>query len=179
VWYDYWTGARLDRRSGLAARDLEIRDTAPAALQPVMVQPGPGELPVYVRAGSIVPLSPLVQSTDEKPSGPLTLRVFPGDNCAGEIYQDDGISYDFERGNFLRMHVSCSTDASGAVTVQWAKPEGSFQPWWSSVRIEVVGFSLPAAAQSASLFEATPLGVAATLPYTAAAQSITFQATPR
>ena len=59
-------------------------------------------LPVFVRAGSIVPEQPLVQSTDEKPQGPLTLRVYPptapGKDCDGSLYLDDGVSYDFQEG---------------------------------------------------------------------------------
>ncbi len=52
VWYNYWTGERLDRSALIAARDNEIRETA-AALPPIMVQPKLDELPIYVRAGAI------------------------------------------------------------------------------------------------------------------------------
>ncbi len=75
LWYDYWTGARLDRRTLAGARDLEVHD--PQALSPLMVAPKLDELPMYVRAGTILPMAPVVQSTMEKPDGPLTLRVFP------------------------------------------------------------------------------------------------------
>ena len=40
-----------------------------------------------------LPMAPIVQSTSETPQGPLTFRVYLGDSCAGELYQDDGKSY--------------------------------------------------------------------------------------
>ena len=81
-----------------------------------MIQPGPGDLPVYVREGTILPMAPLVQSTDEKPFGPLTLRFFPRDNCQGSLYRDDGTSYDFRNGVYLCEHFACSVDPNGSVT---------------------------------------------------------------
>jgi len=49
------------------------------------------------------PEQPLVQSTDEKPQGPLTLRVYPsalpGKDCGGSLYLDDGTSYAFKKGD--------------------------------------------------------------------------------
>jgi len=108
-----------------------------------MVQPGLADLPIYVRAGSIVPMQPLVQSTGETPDGPLTLRVFlpePGESCGGDLYQDDGKSFDFRKGVYLRLHLTCEVAADGSVTVRLPRREGSFQPWWSAVRVEAVGF---------------------------------------
>ena len=134
LWYDYWTGEKIDRRVSAATRDLEIRDPTLAGTKPILLNPAPAELPVYVREGSILPISPLVQSTEEKPSGPLTLRVFPGDNCHGELYQDDGKSYDFRKGAFLRLKFSCMVNADGSVAVNIAGREGSFKPWWSAYR---------------------------------------------
>ena len=178
IWYDYWTGAKLDRRAPIEARDLEIRDAKGPALKPVMVDPGPAELPVYVREGAILPMSPVVQSTGEKPSGPLTLRVFPGENCAGSIYQDDGTTYEFRRGVFFRQLFTCAQAADGSVTVSLSGQEGTYSPWWSAVRIEVVG--LASSTTTAMLggksvaVEKTSLGKAVTIPRTAKAQSITL-----
>jgi alpha-glucosidase len=150
VWYDYWTGAKLDRRAPLGSHDNEIRDptsTATPALAPLMVSPKLADLPVYVRAGAIVPMQPLVQSTDEKPAGPLTLRVFPpaaGDPaapCSGDLYTDDGHSYDFRHGAYLRLHITCSVEADGSLSVALPAREGSYTPWWTEIRVEAVGFT--------------------------------------
>ena len=164
LWYDYWTGEKIDRRVTAAARDLEIRDPA-AGPKPIMLDPGLADLPVYVREGSILPISPLVQSTEENPSGPLTLRVFPGENCHGELYQDDGKSYDFRKGAFLRLKFSCTVNPDGSIAVDVAAREGSFKPWWTSYRIEVVGAKTlrPDTGQNTGPAEQTTLGTAVTL----------------
>ena len=178
VWYDYWTGEKLDRRAPVAARDPEIRDAAKAGPKPIMVNPGSADLPVYVREGTILPMAPLVQSTDEKPAGPLTLRVFPGDNCQGTLYQDDGTSYDFRQGAFLREHFTCSVGSDGSLSVAIATRAGSFQPWWNSIRIEVVGVS---SANKRAVSDghvlpltATSYGATVTVVATGKAQNITF-----
>lgn len=148
VWYDYWTGERFERRAAGAAVDLEQRD-AVLAQKPLQVTPKLEELPVYVRGGSILPIAPLVQSTSEVPVGPLTLRVFPGlgsggsgsEVCAGEVYSDDGHSFDFRKGAFARVKFTCAVAADGAVSVEIAKQEGKWKPWWKEYRVEVVGFA--------------------------------------
>ena len=179
IWYDYWTGERLDRRAPIAARDLEIRDAKSQGLKPVMVNPSPADLPVYVREGTILPMAPLVQSTDEKPVGPLTLRVFPGENCQGTLYQDDGKSYAFRQGTYLRQSFTCTQAADGSVTVRLAAQEGRYSPWWTSVRIEVVGLnsstgSATVAGKSVTV-ERTSLGWATTIAFTGKEQSITLR----
>ena len=178
IWYDYWTGERIDRGGQVGARDLEIRDAA-TPLKPILVSPGPGDLPVYVRGGSIIPISPLTQSTSEKPSGPLTLRVFPGDDCQGDLYQDDGKSYDFRRGDFLRQHFTCALAADGSLTVNIPAREGRFVPWWTAFRIEVVGLKSAGSTVSAEGHseapEHTPMGWALTVPDTGKPQRITFR----
>ena len=80
-WFDFWTGSKVEG--------------AP------LITPEPGKLPVYVRAGSIIPSQPLVQSTKETPDGPLTLDIYPGPDCQGSVYLDDGISLAYRRGGFI------------------------------------------------------------------------------
>lgn len=142
-WYDYWTGARVEGSTGRRAIDLT------AVAQPeVRIHRTLDTLPVFVRAGSIVPEQPLVQSTDEKPQGPLTLRVYPptaaGGDCVGSLYLDDGVSYDFRTGAYLREKFTCRATAQGVV-VTVAPREGSFAPWWSELNVEVYGAARPAA----------------------------------
>ncbi len=143
VWWDYWTGEKFERGAPGAAVDQEQRDLV-VAQKPLLVTPKLEELPVYVRGGSIVPMAPLVQSTAEEPVGPLTLRVFPGaagEACGGEVYTDDGHSFDFKKGMYARVKFTCAVAADGAVTVAVAKQEGSWKPWWTAYRVEVVGWT--------------------------------------
>jgi alpha-glucosidase len=152
VWYDYWSGERLDRRSPIKGRDLEKReDTSPQ--KPLTITPKPGSLPIYVRSGSIIPIAPLTESTDILPTGPLMLRVYPPlpsdpatitiapDVCAGDIYQDDGHTFNFRKGDYLREHFTCSINPDGSFTLTVARHESHFKPWWTTLRFEVYGWT--------------------------------------
>lgn len=56
------------------------------------------EIPVYVRAGTILPLGPVVQHTSEMPGGPLELQVYSGQDAAFTLVEDDGETYDYLKG---------------------------------------------------------------------------------
>jgi alpha-glucosidase len=125
-------------------------------------------------------MQPLVQSTEEKPNGPLTLRVYaPADTtapCSGDLYTDDGTTFNFRHGAYLRLHLTCSISPDGALTLNIPAPEGDFHPWWTHYRIEAVGFT-PHTSQASTnghttALESTPLGWAATVPDTGQPQTI-------
>jgi alpha-glucosidase len=120
-WYNYWTGALVTHSS-------------------IQVEPELATLPVFVRAGSILPIEPLVQSTSETPDGPLTLRVYAGDACSGDLYLDDGKSYAFERGDFLRMHFRCKVTPDG-LQLSIGEHEGTYPAWWKHIRVEIIGWT--------------------------------------
>jgi len=118
-WFDYWTGEKV---SGT-----------------FKIQPRLDVLPVYARAGSIIPMQPLTQSTDETPQGALTLRVYPGPNCNGSIYQDDGTTLNYTKGVYLRTKFSCEITASG-LRVHLGATEGNYHSWWKQYQLQVVGW---------------------------------------
>jgi len=157
-WYDYWTGARVDASTGRKGIDNA------AIVQPeVRIHRTLDTLPVFARAGAIVPEQPLVESTDEEPQGPLTLRVYPptaiGNDCEGSLYLDDGVSYNFRQGDFLRLKFSCRVTGQGIV-VTVAPREGRFEPWWKQFSVEIYGASKPATSASTSAINgasATPV----------------------
>jgi alpha-glucosidase len=97
-------------------------------------------LPVYARAGSIIPMQPLTQSTEEVPQGPLALRVYPGPNCKGSLYQDDGTSLDYQKGKYLRVNFSCEMTSEG-LKIHLGATEGNYHPWWTRYEIQVVGWN--------------------------------------
>jgi alpha-glucosidase len=119
----------------------------------IHLHPSVDTLPVFARGGSIIPIQPLVENTDEKPQGPLTLRVYPpnkpGDACEGSLYLDDGISYAFEKGQFLRVKFTCELTATG-VNIKVNPREGSFAPWWTQFSIEVFGATKAATSVSSA-----------------------------
>jgi alpha-D-xyloside xylohydrolase len=57
-------------------------------------------IPIYARAGSIIPFGPEIQYTGEKPADPITLYVYSGADGAFTLYEDDGLTYGYERGAF-------------------------------------------------------------------------------
>ena len=138
-WYDFWTGARVgDEHAQRVAPGLQPEAGKGPLVSSVKIHPQLESLPVFVRPGTILPIAPLVQSTDEKPQGPLTLRVFPGDKCVGHLYQDDGTSFAYKRGQFLRMTFTCSVQ-NGALAVHVGKHEGAYAAWWQGILVEVNG----------------------------------------
>ncbi len=160
-WYDYWTGSRVEGSEGRKNPEkIEVES------EQVPIHRSLDRLPVFVRSGAILPEQPLVQSTDETPTGPLTLRVYPpagfNRDCKGSIYLDDGTSYAFRKGEFLRQNFSCRLLPDGVV-VNVTAPEGSFRPWWSLLSIEVYGAARPAQHASASALDGsgnTPISTA-------------------
>lgn len=136
-WYDFWSGkqVRQDRRLPNASAKQHDQET-----KALMVQPDNSVLPVYVRGGAIVPMEPLTQSTMEARRGPLTLRVYPGADCRGSIYVDDGTSFAYGRGSFARVEYSCSVSAHG-ITVHIGRREGSFHVWWKQLNLEIYGMN--------------------------------------
>lgn len=120
-WYDYWTGKRL-------------------AAKKVREMPRLDRLAVFVRPGAIIPRQPLVQSTAETPKGPLELHVYPGEDCRGRIYLDDGVSL---TGPSLRQSIRCTTGKDG-IMVHFDAREGSYRPWWKRIAVTIHGWSGPA-----------------------------------
>jgi len=186
TWYDYWTGEQITRSKPAGTLDLEQRDKV-IAQKPLMRTPKLEELPVYVRGGSILPISPLTQSTAELPQGPLTLRVYvpaagldtPGETCAGEVYTDDGHSFDFRKGAFARIRFTCSAAADGSLDVEIAQQEGQWKPWWHEYRVEVVGWT-PKGGESSMDGKKSPLTQAdgrwgMTIPSSAKGSHLTFR----
>ena len=144
TWYDYWTGEQFERSNKTQAIDLEQRDKLNLN-KPLLIQPRLEVLPVYIRGGSILPIEPLTQSTEEKPSGPLTLRLYPATDqntpCAGDVYTDDGHSFDFRKGQYAHVRFSCSLAQDGSLSLQVAQQQGNFTPWWTQYRLEIYGWT--------------------------------------
>jgi len=97
-WYDFWTGESVE---GGHAMD------APAPLE---------QMPIFVKAGTILPLGPAVQHAEEAPSGPIELRVYGGADADFALYQDDGVTYDYEKGIYAEIPLHWD-DARQALTI--------------------------------------------------------------
>jgi alpha-glucosidase len=139
-WYDYWTGQLLSNPKRVA-REKNL-PPSPADLLPltISIHPEVASLPVFVRAGAILPIAPLTQSTNEIPQGPLTLRVYAGDACAGQLYLDDGKTYAYQTGASLRMDFRCEATANG-LKLSVGEHKGSYPAWWQQIRVEIYGWT--------------------------------------
>lgn len=93
AWYDFWTHARLQ-----GVREI----TAAAELS---------TLPLYVKAGSIVPLGPVKQYATEPSSAALDVYVYPGADGRFALYEDDGVSMEHTRGVFSLLEMEWHDDA--------------------------------------------------------------------
>jgi alpha-glucosidase len=128
-WYDFWTNTKLSSKEKFT------------------LHPRLDEMPLYVRAGAIVPMQPVVQSTEEKPNGPLELRVYlpnsaSNGDCRGTLYQDDGHTFAYQKGEILRVNYSCEVSAAAA-TVTSNLEKSAYQPWWKSAQVTIYGASAP------------------------------------
>jgi alpha-D-xyloside xylohydrolase len=97
-WYNFWSGASLE-----GAREVN----AEAPLE---------KLPLYIRAGSIVPLGPDVEWSAEKPADPIELRIYRGADGEFTLYEDENDNYNYEKG----VHATISfrwDDAKSVLTI--------------------------------------------------------------
>jgi alpha-D-xyloside xylohydrolase len=84
-WYDFYTGEYF---KGGQHMDVE------APLE---------RIPLFVKAGSILPVGPDIQYTGEKKSDPVTLYVFSGANATFTLYEDEGVNYNYENGAYSQI----------------------------------------------------------------------------
>jgi alpha-glucosidase len=138
-WYDYWTGEKVSQPATIGAHTGPTETAANQVRLKTTIQPALDTLPVFARGGSILPIAPLVESTGETPLGQLTLRVYVGEDCGGTLYQDDGQTYSYQQGQFLRMKFDCQV-ASDGFHLRISPHEGSYSAWWMSLRVEVYGW---------------------------------------
>ncbi len=86
AWYDYWTGKPVASGSTAAAAPYD-------------------EIPIFVRAGSIIPYAPAMQYIGEKPVDSITLYVYEGADGEFTLYEDEGTNFNYERGDFSRIPI--------------------------------------------------------------------------
>ena len=129
LWYDFWSnekytgGKEISRKVDLAT------------------------LPLFVRAGTILPLDPVRQYTGETVDGPLTLRIYTGSGGDYRWYQDDGQSLDYLKGEFTWTHLKWN-DSNRRLVIEpdnkaerFGNSSGRSLPehdWPKKIRVELV-----------------------------------------
>lgn len=121
-----------------------------------MQVPAPfGRIPLYVRGGSILPMGPDIQWSGEQPGGDLELCIYPGRDCGFVLYDDDGESYGYERGEFSTVPLEWN-DADGVLTI--GEREGSF-PGMAASRKITVRLMGPRKASKELVYDGSPFSV--------------------
>ena len=136
AWYDFWTKEKLAGGTEIS-RSVDLATT-----------------PLYVRAGAIIPMGPVRQYTGEKVDGPLKLWVYPGRDGAFTLYEDDGKTFNYRRGEFMRLQLTWS-DRPGTLKMQLANGSRMLPPTMRNIEVRVAN----EAATKAVVFEGRPLEV--------------------
>ncbi len=151
-----WAGTTTGpARAWMQARDGKAIDNAAVVQPEVRIHRTLDTLPVFVRAGSIVPEQPLVQSTDEKPQGPLTLRVYPPTAIGQRLRRERSIwtmasATTSSKGDFLRDGVHVQADGAGRGGDGGSARGTALLPWWKQLSVEVYGAAKPASERNVS-----------------------------
>ena len=103
TWYDWWSGQSLTG-GATVRRDVDL-----------------SIMPIYVRAGAIIPFDPIRQYTSQKVDTPTTLRIYPGADGDFTLYDDDGISQQYLRGRATLTRITWS-DHTRTLTLRPAAP---------------------------------------------------------
>ena len=107
----------------MCIRDSFWTGAATAGGQIIEAEAPYDSIPVFARAGAIIPFGPELQHTAEKPADPITIFVYAGADGAFTLYEDDGLTYGYEKGAFARIPIRWN-DSARILTI--GRREGSF-----------------------------------------------------
>ena len=132
IWMDWWTG--------------EVYAGGKSFSYPAPLD----RLPLFVKAGAIVPMQPRSRYANEQPVETLTLRVFappPGQPVSSEssrftLYEDDGETLNYRKGSNVQTILSC-TSAPDGLTLRTEAPKGNYAATWKMFAWEVAGVDAP------------------------------------
>jgi alpha-glucosidase len=122
LWYDFWTTGKTYAGGTMIMADAPLET-----------------VPMYVRGGAIIPMWPEMNWVGEKPVDPVTFVVYPDENgsASTSLYEDDGTSPSYKRGEFRRTSLSFRTSGPGAATISISAPEGSYKTGARSFVFEI------------------------------------------
>jgi alpha-glucosidase (family GH31 glycosyl hydrolase) len=119
-WYDFWTREKIEGgREVVRAIDLAT-------------------LPMYVRAGAILPLGPVKQYTSQKIDEPLAILVYPGSDASFLLYEDDGRSFNYRKGEWMGIQIDWS-EMRGRLSLRLAEGSHMLPPSPRDIDVSLVG----------------------------------------
>ena len=116
-WIDFWTGVKYEPNQ-------TVETTAPLET-----------IPLFVKAGSIVPMGPFIQYAEEKTNGDIELRVYPGADGSFSLYEDENDNFNYEKGKYTIIPFSWNDKAK---TLTISKRQGEFNGMLRKRTINVV-----------------------------------------
>ena len=119
-WYDFWTNDRVEGgREITRSVDLET-------------------IPLYVAAGTVLPLGPVKQHTNEKVDQSLSISIYPGADRSFLLYEDDGRSFNYRKGEWMGTRLNWN-DASRTLTVSLAPGSRMLPPLRRDISVNLLG----------------------------------------
>ena len=116
-WYDFYSGRFYEGGKAITAATPYER------------------MPVFIKAGSVVPAGPEIQYALEKPADPITLYVFMGADGSFTLYEDDGVTNDFEKGMYATIDFNYS-ESEKILTI--GERSGTFEGMLKKRRFEII-----------------------------------------
>jgi alpha-glucosidase/alpha-D-xyloside xylohydrolase len=118
-WYDYWSEQRVEG-------GREIRRPVDLAT-----------IPLHVRAGAIIPFGPVKQYTGEEADSPLSLSVYSGANGHFLLYEDDGVSFNYRKGDWMGIELRWD-DSARELTMQLAEGSNMRPPIERRIEVRLI-----------------------------------------
>jgi alpha-glucosidase/alpha-D-xyloside xylohydrolase len=119
AWYDFWNGERMEGEREIS-RPVDL-----------------ATIPLYVRAGSIIPFGPVKQYASQKVDQPLSLSIYPGGDASFMLYEDDGISFDYRKGEWMGTQLTWN-DAQRVLTLHLAPGSRMLPPLRRQIEVKLL-----------------------------------------
>jgi alpha-D-xyloside xylohydrolase len=116
-WYNFWTGKK-------SLGGQTVKTAAPI-----------GQIPLFVKAGSIVPFGPEKQYTSERADSVIELRVYAGADATFKLYEDDGVSYNYEHDKYATILIQWN-DLKKELVI--GERKGEFEGMLKNRKFEIV-----------------------------------------
>lgn len=120
TWFDFWTRERSEGGREVT-RNVDL-----------------ATMPLYVRAGAVIPMGPVKQYTEEPVDGPLTLWVHPGADGSFSLYEDDGKTFDYRKQEFMRVNIAWK-DRQRRLSFRLANGSKMLEPTKRNIIVRVAG----------------------------------------
>ena len=141
-WYDFWTAQKH------------------ASSEKLTLHPAIADMPLYIRAGAIIPMQPLVQAPAKNPTGHCSCTFIRVMTVAAPYIRTTVTHSPISAGEFLRINYSCQV-APQSLTVTATTETSVFQPFWNSTEVTV--FARTANPNKCALVIASSTALASTL----------------